>query len=58
MSNEILYFGAVLIGLFDLTCAEAVISIIYHLDSFENIISTIQRAKVLIRLSRQDLKKL
>ena len=30
MSNEILYFGAVLIGLFDLTCVDAVISIIYQ----------------------------
>ena len=41
MSNEILYFGAVLIGLFDLTCADAVISIIYQ-DSIGNVISTIQ----------------
>ena len=47
MSNEILYFGAVLIGLFDLTCAETLLG---------NVISTIQRAKVLIRLTRQDLK--
>ena len=54
MSNEILYFGAVLIGLFYLTCADAVISIITK-TLLGNIICTTQRAKVLIRLTRQDL---
>ena len=35
MSNEILYFGAVFIGLFDLTCTDAVISIIYQDSSWK-----------------------
>ena len=36
MSNEILYFGAVLIGLFGVTCADAVISIIYQDSSWKH----------------------
>ena len=36
MSNEILYFGAVLIGLFDLTCTDAVVSIIYQDSSWKH----------------------
>ena len=36
MSNEILYLVAVLIGLFDLTCADAVISIIYQDSSWKH----------------------
>ena len=45
MSNEILYFGAVLIGLFDLSCADAMTCIIYQDSSWKH--NYIQRAKVL-----------
>ena len=50
--NEILYFGAVLIGLFDLTCVDAVIAL-FTKTLLGNIICTKQKAKVLIRLTRQ-----
>ena len=42
ISNEILYFSAVLIGLFDQTCVDAVISIIYQDSLLGNIVCTIQ----------------
>ena len=42
ISNAILYSGAVLIGLFNQTCVDAVISIIYQDSLLGNIVCTIQ----------------